>query len=138
MDGDAQRLFLLDEHNEFLASCYSRVDQVPLQQHVVLRGERDHHRSEFRSLRLVDRDRIRRGNLVQFAKIVLHHPVIDANPYLMLDRIYLLDDSDVPVEHVLVIIILRLDDFVPYLESPSEPFHRRFSRLRWIQRPLQR
>jgi len=30
------------------------VDQVALEQHVVLRGERDHHRRELRSLRLVD------------------------------------------------------------------------------------
>ena len=48
----------------------------------------------------------------------------------------LLDGSDVPIEHVLVIVVFRLDDFVSYLESPSETLRRRFSGSRWVQRPL--
>ena len=66
MDGDAQRLLLPNEHYEFLAPCDARVDQVALEQHVVLRCERDHHCRKRRSLRLVDGHRIRRGNFVQF------------------------------------------------------------------------
>jgi len=76
------------------------------------------------------------GNFVQFAEIVLHHPVIEADGDLMLHWVYLLDGSDVPIEHVLVVIVFRLDDFVSYLESPSEPLHRGLTGLRWIQRPL--
>ena len=53
-DCDTQRLFLPDQHEQPLAPRDARVDQVSLQQHVVLRGERDHDCWELRSLRLVD------------------------------------------------------------------------------------
>ena len=53
-DRDAQRLLLPDQHEQPLPPRDPRVDQVALEQHVVLRGERDHNRRELRSLRLVD------------------------------------------------------------------------------------
>jgi hypothetical protein len=40
---DAQRLLLPDEHNQFRPPRDPRIDQVPLQQHVVLRRDWDHH-----------------------------------------------------------------------------------------------
>src|SRR5439155_26856364 len=49
-DGYAKRLLLPDQHEQSLAPCDPRVDQVPLQQHVVLRCQRYHHRWKFRSL----------------------------------------------------------------------------------------
>ena len=57
-------------------------------------------------------------------------------PMMMLHWVYLLDGSDVPIEHVLVVVVFRLDEFVSYLESPSEPLHRGLTGLRWVQRPL--
>src|SRR5258708_36742457 len=42
-DGYAKSLLLPDQHEQPLPTCYARVDQVALDQHVVLRGERDHH-----------------------------------------------------------------------------------------------
>ena len=54
IDGDAQRFLLPDHHHQLLAPRDPRVDEVPLQEHVVLRGKRDHDRRELRSLRLVD------------------------------------------------------------------------------------
>ena len=53
---------------------------------------------ELRSLRFVDCDRVSRGNFVEFAEIVFHHPVIKTDHNLMLHRVYSLDGSDVPVE----------------------------------------
>ncbi len=120
-NGDAQCLLLPDQHEQPLAPRDPRVDQVALQQHVVLRGERDHHCRELRSLRLVDRDRVSQRNLVQFPEVVLHQPVVEADRDLLLDHIDPLDDPHVAVEHVLVVVVLRLDDLVAYLESPSEP-----------------
>ena len=42
-DGNAQCLLLPDQHKQPLAPRDARVDQVALEQHVVLRGERDRH-----------------------------------------------------------------------------------------------
>ena len=63
-DGYAQRLLLPDQDEQPLAPRDAGVDQVALEQHVVLRGERDHDRRELRSLRLVNRDRVSERNLV--------------------------------------------------------------------------
>jgi hypothetical protein len=57
-DGNAQSLLLPDQDEQPLAPRDARVAQVALEQHVVLRGERDHHCRKLRSLRLVDRDRV--------------------------------------------------------------------------------
>ena len=54
----------------------------------------------------------------------------------MLNRIDPLNDSDVPVEDLLVVVVLRLDDLVAYLETPSEPLHGRLTGSSWIQYPL--
>ena len=39
----------------------------------------------------------------------------------MLNWIDPLNDSNVPVEDLFVVVVLRLDNFVAYLESPREP-----------------
>ena len=39
----------------------------------------------------------------------------------MLDRINPLDNPYVPVEHILVVVVFRLDNLVVHLEPPSEP-----------------
>ena len=78
-DGNAQRLLLPDHHEQLLAPRDPRVDQVPLQKHVVLRGERNHHCRELRPLRLMDRDCISQRHFVQFAEVVLYYPVIEAD-----------------------------------------------------------
>jgi hypothetical protein len=118
-DRDAQRLLLPDQHHQPFAPRDPRVDQVALEQHVVLGSQRDHHRWKFRSLRLVDRDGISWGNFIQFTEIVFHNPVIEANHNLMLDCIYPLNGSHVPVEHILVVVVLRLDDLVPGKRHPN-------------------
>jgi hypothetical protein len=88
-------------------------------------------------LQLLRKSPRRRGHFVQFAEIVFHHSVIEANHNLMLDRIYPLNGSHISVEHFLVIVVLRLDDLVPYLEAPTEPLNKRLTGLSRIQRPLQ-
>jgi hypothetical protein len=41
----------------------------------------------------------------------------------MFDWIDLLDCAEVPIEHVLLVVVLGLNDLVPGLESPSEPLN---------------
>src|ERR1035437_5131875 len=86
-DRDAKRLLLPYQHEQPLAPSDPRVDQVALQQHVVLRGERDHHCRKLRALRLVDRDRVSQRNLVQFPKVVPDQPLVEAHCDLLLDGI---------------------------------------------------
>jgi hypothetical protein len=46
--------------------------------------------------------------------------LVEANHNLLLDEIDSLDDPHVAIEHVLVVVVLGLDDLVAYLESPAE------------------
>jgi hypothetical protein len=56
-DGNSNCLLLGNEDNEPLAPGHSRVQKVPGQHGVVLRGDRDDYRRIFRALALVDRGR---------------------------------------------------------------------------------
>src|SRR5205823_144082 len=132
-DGYAKRLLLPDQHEQSLAPCDPRVDQVPLQQHVVLRGERYHHRRKLRPLRLVDGNRVTQRDFIQFPEVVLHKPIIKADRNLMLDWVDAFNGSDVAVEDLLVIVVLRLDDLVANLESPSEPLDGGLAGSGWVQ-----
>src|ERR1035441_5269119 len=51
MDRDGERLPLSDQHQQPLAPRDPGVNQVALQQHVVLRGQRNYYRRKLRSLR---------------------------------------------------------------------------------------
>ena len=56
----------------------------------MLRGKRYHHGEKFRPLRLMDGHGVGERNLVEFAEVVFHYAVIEADCYFMLDRINLL------------------------------------------------
>jgi hypothetical protein len=92
MDGDTERLSLPDQHEQPLAPRDPRVNQVALQQHVVLRGQRNHHRRELRSLRLVDCDRIGQSDLIQLPEVVFDQPFVEAYCDLLLDGINSFND----------------------------------------------
>ena len=49
-----------------------------------------------------------------------------------------LDDSHVAIEDVLVVVVLRLDDLVADLESPSEPLHGLLTGSGWGSMPSAR
>ena len=83
MDGDAERLPLPDQHEQPLAPCDPRVNQVALQKHVVLGRHRNHHCREFRALRLVNRDGVGQCNFIQLPEVVLHEPIIEADRNLV-------------------------------------------------------
>src|ERR1019366_4603066 len=48
-----------------------------------------------------------------------------------------LDDPDIAIDHVLVVVVLRLDDLVADLESPSEPLNGRLAGAGGVQYLLQ-
>jgi hypothetical protein len=54
----------------------------------------------------------------------------------MIDWVDMLDDPDVPVEHILAVVILCLDDLVANLESPAEPLDGGLARSVWVENPL--
>ena len=51
----------------------------------------------------------------------------------MLDGVDALDGSDIAVEYFLVVVVLRLDNFVADLEPPPEPLDNGLARLDWVQ-----
>src|SRR5437016_2476178 len=138
MHRDAQRLLLPDQHNQLLAPRDPRIDQVALQQHVVLRGERDHHGWKLRPLGFMDGDRIGKRNLVQFPEVVLRAALLEVDRDLMFGEVDALDGSDIAVAHLLVVVVLGLYHLVPHPEPPPEPLDYGLSRLHWIQRLLER
>ncbi len=68
----------------------------------------------------MDRDGVGQRNLIQLAEVVFHQPVIESDREFLLNRIDLLDGADVAIKHFLLVVVLRLDDFVPDLEPPSK------------------
>ncbi len=92
----------------------------------MLHGHWDHDNREFRALRFVDRRGVGRYHLVQFVKIVANIPLVEADddfPFIGVDG---RDHADVPVEHILVVVVLGLHHLVPEPELPTELFHNRF------------
>lgn len=71
-DRGCKSLLLTDQHDELLASGQPGVEEVPLQEHVMLHGDREHHGREFGALALVYSDGIGGENLVEFIEIVGH------------------------------------------------------------------
>jgi len=63
-------------------------------------------------------------------------PTVEAECDLMLNWIDAFNDSDVPVEDLLVVVVLRLDNFVAYLESPPESLDAVLATSNRIQNPL--
>src|SRR5215469_276062 len=123
MDGDTERLSLPNQHEQPLASRDTRVHQVALQQHVVLHCQWNYHSRELRALRLVDRDRIGQGDLVQLPEVIFHEPFVEAHCDLLLNGINSLDHSDIAIEH----------DLVADLEPPSEALDAALARSARVQ-----
>lgn len=104
----------------------------------MLHGNRDHHRRERRTLRLVDADRVGQRDFVQFAEVVSHQSIVVPDGDLLVDRIDPLDRADVSVEDFLLLIVLCLNNLVPNLEPPPKPFGGRFAWPNRVQDVLER
>ena len=74
---------------------------------------------ELAALAFVDRDGICQGNLVQFAEVINHIPLVEPNDDLLLDWVNFGDDANVPVENLLVVVVLGLNDLVAEAKLPA-------------------
>src|SRR5437868_549376 len=135
LDRNSERLPLPDQHDEALAACHPRVDQVPLQHRVVLRRQRDDHSRVFRALALVDGRRIGQHQLIQLTKAVSDVTAVEIDaklPFLHVDARH---DAEIAVVDVVVVIILDLNDLVARAECPAEALDADLARR--VQRVLQ-
>src|ERR1035438_1816782 len=103
----------------------------------MLHGHRDDHRRELRALRLVDSYGVGQRDLVQFPVVVDNQPVVEPYRDFLLHGIDLLDHADVAVEDLLLLVVLRLDDFVPNLEPPSKSLRGGLTRTNRVQSALE-
>lgn len=89
----------------------------------------DDDNRELATLRLVDGDGVRQGYFVQFPEIINYFTLVELNQNLTFHRVDFHDLADVPVESILVIVVLSLNDFVADPEQPAELLHR------WLVQP---
>ena len=136
-DSEAQSLPLPDYHQQPLGAGNTGVDEVSLEKHVMLHGDRDDHRWELRALRLVDGDCVRQRDFVQLPEVARHQPVVESDGEFLFDGIDPLDGADVAVEHFLLVAVLGLDDLVTDLEPPSKSLNGGLSGPNRVQSTLE-
>jgi hypothetical protein len=101
----------------------------------MLHGQRDHHGRELGSLAFVDRDGIGEHDLVEFVEIVGDLSPVKGDDDLALALVKFDDPPDVAVEHVFVVVVSGLDDFVAQPELNPEALDNRFA-WTWRIQPL--
>ena len=79
--GDVQGAASPNQHHEFLRPCYTRVKQISLQEHIMLRVDRYHHRRVFRALRFMDRYGVSVYQFVEFLRLITDRVVIEFDRY---------------------------------------------------------
>jgi hypothetical protein len=71
----------------------------------------------------VDGDGIGERDLVKLPEVIDDLTLVEPHGDLALDRVDLDNLADVPVEHVFVVVVLRLDYLIPQSELPAELLH---------------
>ncbi len=84
-----------------------------MQHHVVLRVDGNHEGGELAALALVDAHGVGGHHFVKLSEVVGHDPPVEIDRHLGLAEVHLADDAKVAVEHVLVVVVLRLENLVP-------------------------
>ena len=123
--GQGPGLGLADQDHEAFPAGDAGVNQVPLQQQEVLHRQRDDHRGELRALGLVDGDGVGQRDFVQFPKIVNDLALVELHPHLPLEGVDAQHVAQIPIKHLLVVVVLSLHDFVAHPELPAELLDRR-------------
>src|SRR6516165_6647632 len=124
--------------HESPAPRHCGVNQVPLQEEVMLHGQRHDYCREFRSLAFMDCDGVGQRQLVQFVEMVKYIPPLEANYRFALLGINAENLADVPVEHLLVVIVLGLDHLVSQPELPAEALDHRLVATPRVKAVLQK
>ena len=107
------------QHADFLGSRNARIDKVALEHHEMGHQYGDDHDGVFRTLTLVDGGGIGQGQLIQLRGLVFYQMVFENHGDGAVFHTYLLHDSDVAVEYVLVVIIPYLHHAVALLVGGS-------------------
>ena len=129
-NGQPQRIPASDDHHEFLASRDRRVQQVPLQEHVVLRMQRQDDARVFAPLALVHGEGVRECQFIECLELVIDGPIFIVDGEDLVDAVEFHDDALVAIEDVPVVVVFELDHTVSHGESPSEAFNPRLLGLR--------
>ena len=95
---------------------HCRVQQVALQHHVVACGHRHDDGLVFRALRLVDGDRIRQADVVQFSILENDWPIVELNGYPFFVLVNSSDDALVTIENVVLVVVSRVDDQIAFAQ----------------------
>jgi hypothetical protein len=82
--GDGKGFFRPDKYNKPFPPCYSCIEKVSLEEHKVLRQYGHDDNRVLTSLRLVDRNGIGKGKLVEFGEFIRDLPAVKINYPLLL------------------------------------------------------
>ena len=91
---DSKRLSCADQHEQPLAPVDPGVEEVSLQQHIVLRMDRDDHGRELAPLALVDGHCVGGHQFVQFAELVRHDSPVVVHRQFRFVRVHLGHDAE--------------------------------------------
>ena len=99
LNRDRQRFSRTHDYHQFFTTSNGRIQQVPLQHHVMLGMQGDNHGLVFRPLRLVNAARVCEGQLVDLAEFVWDDLAIKVNPEFLFHGVDQSDSTNVPVEN---------------------------------------
>ena len=116
----AECFFLADKDDHPLATGDSGIEEIPLEQEVLLHGQRDDNDREFRALAFVNGDSVGKFELVEFAELVGDLPLAEPNAHLLLFLVDCADAADIAVKDLFIVVIRCLDDLVSDAEEISE------------------
>src|SRR5713101_2279355 len=88
-----QRFSLPHQHHQPFAPRNPRIDEIAPQHRVVLSRKRNHYHRIFRSLRLVNADRIGRDDLIELAEVVVDQAAIEIEHQLLGLRVNCMNET---------------------------------------------
>ena len=80
----AEGLFLADEDDHPLPTGDSGIEEIPLEQEILLHGQRDDNDREFRALTLVNGDGVGKFEFVEFCELIGDLPFSESDEDLLL------------------------------------------------------
>ena len=123
---DADYLWCSHEDDQTLAPGDAGVEEIPLEHHVMLRVNGDDDGRKLAALTLVDAHSVGGHQLVKLSEVVDDNPSVEIHVQFGFVEIHLFNDAQIAVEHVLLVIILGLQNLVPDTVGVAESLDLRF------------
>ena len=111
-DRHRERLLLPHHYDEPLPARHPGIDQIPLQHHVVLHRDREHHNRVLTPLGLMNRGRVAEHEFVEFPVGIDDVTPVKIHGQFFLFGVKARHKPDVAIKHIAVIVILDLHHFV--------------------------